>query len=263
MPLIDDARQFVSENIEAMFHRCRLEGLQALKLHDVLKRKNPYLFKAKNLINAEDMVKSLVDAHLSSQEETVFGGFLEQIAIFCAARSVGGRKSGIDGVDLEFERDGVLHLVNIKSGPNWHNKSSLQKLRGDFIRARKTLQSNAKPRPVRFLNGCCYGRAYTNYGDFEKVCGETFWTLISGEPRLFVELVEPLGYEAKRHNDAFEQRYAQVRTGFTKQFIDQFCDPADFSIDWEKIVRMNSGTRPPKAALVPKRTKSTLRKVVK
>lgn len=260
MSLTDDARQYVSENIDSMFHRCRLEGLQALRLHDVLKRKNPYLFKAKNLVNAEDLVKSLVDAHLSSNEETVFGGFLEQIAIFCSSRAVGGRKSGIDGVDLEFERDGVLHLVNIKSGPKWHNKSSLQKLREDFRRARKTLLSNAKPRPVRFVNGCCYGRTYTDFGDFEKLCGEKFWTLISGEPGLFVDLVEPLGFDAKRHNDAFEQQYAQVRTGFTKQFIDQFCDPITFAIDWEKIVRMNSGAPIPKA---PKLAKSKPRKVEK
>lgn len=256
MSLIEEAKQFVADNIRAGFHDPRLAKIEALKLHEVLTRKNPYLFKAKNLINAEDLVKSLVDAHLSSQEETVFGGFLEQVAIFCSSRAVGGRKSGIDGVDLEFERDGVLHLVNIKSGPNWHNKSSLQKLREDFIRARKTLLSNAKPRPVRFLNGCCYGRVHTDYGDFEKVCGETFWTLISGEPGLFVELVEPLGFEAKRHNDAFAQKYAQVRTGFTKHFIDQFCDPTDFSIDWDKIVRMNSGTPVPKVPKLAKRTKS-------
>ncbi len=261
MSLIDDARQFVSENIDSMFHRSRLEGLRLLNLHNVLKRKNPYLFKAKNLVSPEDLVKSLVDAHLSSNEETVFGGFLEQIAVFCSTRAVGGRKSGIDGVDLEFVRDGVLHLVSIKSGPRWHNKSQLAKLRADFVRARQTLRTNsATPQPVRFLNGCCYGRTYKDYGDFEKVSGEAFWTLISGEPGLFVELVEPLGFESKRHNEAFEQQYAQVRTGFTKQFIDQFCKPTDYAIDWEKIVRLNAGVPTPKS---PKAAKSASRRVAK
>lgn len=240
MSLLSKAKQFVADNIEPQFHQRRLDGLSALRLDHVLKRKNPYLFKAKNLANAEDLVKSLVDAHLSSQEETVFGAFLEQLAIFCSARTVGGRKSGIEGIDLEFEREGVLHLVTIKSGPNWHNASQLAKLRVDFQKARRTLNTNAARREARCINGCCYGRISKDYGDFEKICGEAFWTLISGEPDLFVDIVEPLGFEAKRHNDGFEQQYGQVRTKFTAQFIEQYCDK-NFAIDWNRIVRLNSG----------------------
>lgn len=251
MSLLEKAKQFVSENIEPMFHRRRLDSLGSLRLQDVLKRKNPYLFKAKNLINAEDLVKSLVDAHLSSQEETVFGGFLEQVAVFCSAETVNGRKSGIAGIDLEFEKDGFLHLVTIKSGPKWHNKSQLDKLREDFIKARRTLNTNTVKRPLRFINGCCYGRVYKDYGDFEKVCGEAFWELISGESDLFVEIVEPLGFEAKQRNDDFENRYAQVRTKFTAEFIEKFCDKS-FAIDWDKIVRLNSGVPPP-----PKKRKAS------
>lgn len=224
-----------------MFHQRRLEGLESLRLDHVLKRKNPYLFKAKNLTNAEDLVKSLVDAYLSSQEETVFGAFLEQLAIFCSSQTVGGRKSGIDGIDLEFERDGVLHLVAIKSGPNWHNASQLTKLRADFLKAKRTLNTNSKRREVRFINGCSYGKINRDYGDFEKICGESFWTLISGEKNLFTDIVEPLGFEAKHHNDAFELKYGLVRTKFTSEFISKYCDE-EFAIDWTKIVRFNSGT---------------------
>lgn len=237
-----------------MFHQRRLEGLESLRLDHVLKRKNPYLFKAKNLVNAEDLVKSLVDAYLSSQEETVFGAFLEQLAIFCSAETVDGRKSGIDGIDLEFVRDDVLHLVAIKSGPNWHNASQLKKLRTDFLRAKKTLNTNSARPVVRFINGCSYGRISKDYGDFEKICGEAFWTLISSEKNLFTDIVEPLGFEAKKHNDAFELKYGLVRTKFTAEFISKYCDE-DFAIDWEKIVRFNSGVPtakrppPPKKAL--------------
>lgn len=247
MSLLQEAKQFVANNIEPLFHQRRLAGLDSLRLDKILKRKNPYLFKAKNLVNAEDLVKSLVDAHLSSQEETVFGAFLEQLAIFCSGHTVGGRKSGIAGVDLNFERDGVLHLVAIKSGPNWHNKSQLDKLRDDFRKARRTLNTNAAHREVRCINGCCYGSTYSDYGDFEKISGEAFWTLISGEPDLFVDIVEPLGFEAKRHNEDFEKHYAQVRTKFTAQFIEQFCD-VDFCIDWDRIVRFNSGVPSGKVA---------------
>ena len=103
------------------FHRRRLESLASLKLRKVLRRKNPYLFKAKFVTNAPDLVKMLLDAHLSSQEETVFGGFLEGLAIFICGRVFAGKKSSAEGIDLEFERDGICFIVSIKSGPNWGN----------------------------------------------------------------------------------------------------------------------------------------------
>lgn len=183
----------------------------------------------------------------------MFGGFLEQVAIFVCSETLGGRKSGIAGIDLEFERDGVLHLVSIKSGPKWHNKSQLEKLKDYFLKARQTLKTNSTGRAVRCVNGCCYGRAYGDYGTFEKLCGEAFWTLISNEPLLYVELVEPLGHEAKKRNDEFEASYAAVRTKFTQQFIKEFCKP-DFSVDWEKIVRLNSGIKLTKSAKKPKKS---------
>lgn len=38
------------------------------------------------------------------------------------------------------------------------------------------------------IEGCCYGNDNKEYNDSDhkKYCGEKFWTLISGEPTLFV-----------------------------------------------------------------------------
>ena len=71
---------FIESNIPA-FHQRRVESLIGLELDKVLKRKNPYLFKAKNINTAGGLVKAILDAHLSSQEETIFGAFLESVAI--------------------------------------------------------------------------------------------------------------------------------------------------------------------------------------
>src|SRR5215203_4829807 len=111
---------FVEANI-GTFHAKRLESLQQLKLNAVLARKNPYLFRAKNILTAHDLVVTILDAHLSSQEETIFGEFLEQLAIYICAMVYGGAKSAGEGIDLEFERDESKYLVAIKSGPNWAN----------------------------------------------------------------------------------------------------------------------------------------------
>ena len=64
-------KQYVEENIST-FHLNRIAKLKKIKLNEVLKRKNPYLFKAKNIKTSEELVKALLEAYLSSQEETIF-----------------------------------------------------------------------------------------------------------------------------------------------------------------------------------------------
>ena len=108
----------------------------------VLKRKNIYLFKAKNISTAGDLVKGILDAFLSSSEEGLFGGFLEELAIFVCGQVFDGRKSSGEGIDLEFERDETKYIVSIKSGPSWGNSSQIQKMRDNFSKAKKILGSN-------------------------------------------------------------------------------------------------------------------------
>ena len=48
------------------FHRKRIESLELLKLSVILQRKNPYLFRAKNILDAHDFVKNILDAFLIS-----------------------------------------------------------------------------------------------------------------------------------------------------------------------------------------------------
>lgn len=137
---ISDVMAYVEGNI-GNFHSNRLQNLRKLKLSQILKRKNPYLFKAKNILTAQDLVKTLLDAHLSSQEETIFGDFLEGLAIFINGRVYGGRKSSAEGIDLEFDKDGIRYIVSIKSGPNWGNSSQIKKMRDNFQKAKRILRT--------------------------------------------------------------------------------------------------------------------------
>ncbi|MGQ9614711.1 PmeII family type II restriction endonuclease [Chloroflexus sp.] len=89
--LLTNIRQYVQEHI-GKFHEARLNSLRNLELEQILKRKNPYLFRAKNILIASDLVRSLLDAHLSSQEETMFGEFLEGLAIHICKRTFNGKK---------------------------------------------------------------------------------------------------------------------------------------------------------------------------
>ncbi|HEV8081361.1 MAG TPA: PmeII family type II restriction endonuclease [Chitinophagaceae bacterium] len=237
--------KYVEENI-GTFHQKRIAGLKDLKLKKVLSKKNPYLFKAKYVLTAQDIIKSLTDAFISSQEETIFGDWLEGLAIFVNEKVYKGRKSGIIGIDLEFDNDNIRYIVTIKSGPNWGNSSQIAKLVGDFKTAKKTLRTSNSQLNIIAVNGCCYGRENKpDKGDYFKYCGQKFWEFMSGDTDFYTKIIEPLGHQARERNDDFMQSYAQMINKFTKEFADTFCKN-DGSIDWDKLVRFNSATLNPK-----------------
>jgi len=234
-----DVVQYVEQNIGA-FHQKRIAGLNELKLKKVLSKKNPYLFKAKYILTAQDIIKSLTDAFISSQEETIFGDWMEGLAIFINEKVYNGRKSGIPGIDLEFDKESTRYIVTIKSGPNWGNSSQIGKLVLDFKTAKKTLRTSNSKLNVIAVNGCCYGRDNNpDKGDYYKYCGEHFWEFISGDSELYVDLIEPLGYKAKEKNDDFQVSYSQMINKFTKEFTIDFCDNKGV-INWKKLVKFNS-----------------------
>lgn len=239
----EDVLQYVEKNI-GIFHQKRLEKLNSLKLREILRKKNPYLFKAKNVLKAQDLVQALVNAFLSSSEEGIFGDWLEGLAIFVNKKVYGGRKSSTTGVDLEFENSSIRYIVSIKSGPNWGNDSQVKKMVDNFNSARKVLRTAGSKITVTAVNGCCYGRTtpknkYKPKGDYYKLCGQAFWEFISGDSELYKSIIEPLGHKAKEKNDAFYKSYAKKINLFTLEFISDFCDGSG-EINWSKLIEFNS-----------------------
>lgn len=52
---LKDVTDYVEANI-GVFHEKRLQSLDGLKLRNVIGRKNPYLFKAKNVLTSEEII---------------------------------------------------------------------------------------------------------------------------------------------------------------------------------------------------------------
>jgi len=240
--LIAKVKKYVIDNI-GTFHEARLTALDGLKLKKVLSRKNPYLFRAKNQVSANDIVKGILDSYLSSSEETIFGDWLEGLAIFISGEVYGGKKSSAQGVDLEFERDDIHYLVSIKSGPNWCNDAQKKKMVNDFVTATKVLHTSKSKLHVVAVNGCCYGKdSRPDKGLYQKLCGQEFWTFISGDDNLYLEIIEPLSAKAKEKNDEFAKKYICKLNLFVKEFLAEF-SLGDGSVDWKKLVAMNSGRK--------------------
>ncbi len=236
--------EYVEANI-GTFHDKRLEALVELQLTKLLARKNPYLFKSKNLVVAADLVRSLLSAYLSSQEETYFGDFLEGLAVHVAGITLGGMKSGATGIDLEFTKESVRYIVSVKSGPNWGNSAQVARMRSNFKTAAQIIRQGNPSAHVTAINGCCYGRDNNpDKGDHFKYCGQVFWEFITGDPEFYTRIIEPLGHEAHQRNQDFEERYGAVANTFTNQFIQDFCKE-DGAIDWPKLVAFNASKQPP------------------
>ncbi len=235
----EEVEDYINTNI-GVFHHSRINRLKHIKLKQILQKKNPYLFKAKNILTSEKLVESLLQAYLSSSEEGLFGGFLEDLAIFIAGKTLGGKKSPGTGIDLDFTRGKITYLVSIKSGVNWGNSSQYAALRNRFKNAVQVLKQSRTIKAVQPVLASCYGKRKTvDNGEYLSICGQDFWYLISGNKNFYTDIFEPLGYQAKQHSQNYNEELAVIINKFTAEFSSDFCSKG--KIDWKKLVKFNSG----------------------
>lgn len=244
---------YLTTEVLTPFYRLRMAQLEKMRLETLLKRKNPYLFRAKNIRIASELVRSAFDAFLSSQEETVFGNLMEGFAIYVSSLIDNGRKSAFKSVDLEFTRDGICYLVGIKSGIYWGNSDQIAAMKRNFRQARSLLAEQGVTLPIVAVNGCIYGKdanplkgpaegLYT--GDtYYKYAGQAFWHFLSGDEELYQKLIVPIGEEAARQDEAYKAAYAARINQLTIQFSEHFMT-SDNQIDWVKLIEAAS-KRPP------------------
>lgn len=65
----------------AEFYLKRINKLDSLKLSTILRGKNPYMFCAIGIADADEFIDKILNAYVSSSEETLFGNvFFEPVA---------------------------------------------------------------------------------------------------------------------------------------------------------------------------------------
>ena len=237
-----DFHDYLTQHVMEPFYVGRLEKLKSLALNEILRRKNPYLFKAKNLELAGDLVKSTVDAFISSQEETIFGNLLEGFAIHVSNTLHGGFKSTLKSIDLEFTRQKAYHIVGIKSGVSWGNSDQVNKLRDNFKLAREVLRARGVKDEIIAVNGCIYGkdrRPFKKHNDPEKqyykYAGQEFWYFVSGDDELYREIITPIDQEARLKDETFKKLYTAKINEMTQEFLANFLT-LEGLIDWLKLI---------------------------
>jgi len=234
---IADIRDYASESIER-FHKRQAESLKRVfASRDVLLRRIARNLEDLPTLTLSEAVR--LETARCLQKSADFTEDLKGLALY-VCKSFAGRKSSADGIDLEFERDGTYYIVAIKSGPNWGNSRQISKMRDDFNKAKRILRTNAARRNIAAINGCCYGKvANEDKGDYLLLCGQSFWSFISGIESLYLDIIEPIGREARAPNEEVELLYAGLVNKLTGEVVNQFCD-ANGLIDWPALVRFNS-----------------------
>ena len=129
----------------------------------------------------------------------------------------------------------ILKAVGIGSGPKFIDGLVAEYL-GDSDEA---LFNDTFVDPIaRALGGA---RAYSS-----AVSAKAFWQEITDDPDFYLKLATLMEGASAASRVRVYTRLSGLMNLFYAEFISDFCHP-DGSIDWEKLVRLASEERPPKA----------------
>lgn len=221
------------------FYTSLIAKVDTLNIKKIMKRKNPYLFRAKAMNGASQIVEAILSAFISSSEETIFGNvFFEPIATAAAQ----GQKALAEGVDIMVERDNTIYAIAVKSGTSVFNADSRKKQEQNFMAASKLAQQ-AKKRFVPII-GYGYGKKKaSNRGVpkfYEELAGKDFWMELTGDEEFYIKLIRFMDELPEKYVADFDESYQKAANRLVKEFTNEFCKD-DGSIDWEILVKFNSG----------------------
>jgi len=220
------------------FYTKRTQMVTKLDLLKVLKRKNPYLYRALGVGTAAEIVDGILAAYVASSDETLFGSvFFEPLAKFVS----GGVVAPSEGVDVAIETETAYQAIAVKSGTSVFNADSRKRQEQNFRALEKRLQKLQKHFDP--IVGYCYGKKRQKSDTqtaFRELAGQAFWQALTGDPDFYLRIIELMQEKPQEHQLQYKVAYDAALNRFVRQFIETFCDE-DGAIDWAKLTRFNSG----------------------
>ncbi len=223
------------------FYGSLIEKIDGLDIVKIMKRKNPYLYRAKAMENASEIVENVLSAFVTSSEETIFGNcFFEPIAIAAS----GGNKALAEGIDIMIEDidNNTIYAVAVKSGPSVFNADSKKRQEQNFLAASKLAQQ-VRARFAAYI-GYAYGRKKDSGRGkpklYQELAGKQFWAELTGDEEFYIKIIQFMGELPEQYIAAYKESYNKASNRLVREFSNRFCNE-DGSIDWEELVRFNSG----------------------
>ena len=221
------------------FYSILIEKINDLDIVKIMKRKNPYLYYAKAMQNASEIVESVLSAYVSSSEETIFGNcFFEPIAIAAS----GGNKSISEGVDIVLYEENTVYAVAVKSGTSVFNADSKKRQEDNFATSLKLAQQGK----LRYepIIGYAYGKKKKSDKGrpkmYRELAGKQFWMELTGDENFYLKIIKFMGKMPEQYVAEYKESYNKASNRLIREFSNKFCTE-DGSIDWEKLVEFNSG----------------------
>ena len=244
----DELTNYIEAEIVIPFYNSRLNSLNNKTLIDLIKTKNPYLFRLKNPIIVSDFVEQMLGAFLSSSEETIFGKSLEKLAIHACESKFGGFKP-LEGeypsIDLIFENNKILYIVGIKSGSVWGNADSVNQMITNLKLGSKLLKKSGHKK-IELISGVCYGKSKITEHKipnskltYKKYFGKKFWKLVTGNEDFYKTIVVPMGQAIKGRDIDYKEQYDRKINQLTQEMFEKYT--LNGQINWELIVQINNG----------------------
>ena len=223
------------------FYGALIEKIDGLNIQKVMKRKNPYLYRAKAMQSAAEIVESVLTAFVSSSEETILGNcFFEPVAIAAS----GGNKALAEGIDIMIHDNetNTIAAIAVKSGPSVFNADSKKRQEENFMAASKLAQQ-AKARYEAYI-GYCYGKKKNSgHGKpkmYQELAGQTFWTELTGDGEFYRKIIRFMGTMPEKYVADYKESYNKAANRLVREFSNSFCNE-DGSINWDELVKFNSG----------------------
>lgn len=235
--------QAISKGLDE-FYTHLIASLDTINIQKIMKRKNPYLYRAKATNSAVEIVDSILSAYVSSSEETIFGNcFFEPLAIAAS----GGNKALAEGVDIMIQdkKSNLITAVAVKSGTSVYNADSKKRQAQNFMAAAKLAQQ-AKARYLAVI-GYGYGQKGKPSNKakpqiYKEIAGQDFWYFITDDKDFYTKIINFMGKLPEHYIGHFNIAYDKARNRLLREFTIAFCDDSG-QINWEKLLKFNSGSK--------------------
>jgi hypothetical protein len=73
-----------------------------------------------------------------------------------------------------------------------------------------------------------------------EMARQEFWAELTGDQDFYLKLIHYMGDIPEKYKKVFDDAYQKASNLLLKEFLNEFCDESG-SIDWDKLVEMNSG----------------------
>lgn len=221
----------IIDEFEITFTKPITEKLSNLKMRDIIKRKNPYLYRASGISTCEELVKRAFTEYTSTIGENYFGSFFESVARIVS----GGVKPASGGeIDLDIRRGNEAFLYTIKSGPGGYNSSIEAKARQDLAHAEQRLRQDRVT--THKTMAYAYGRRRSSFKDgVEKLASKVFWAQLSGDSAFYIKFLDVCA----ELMPLFEADTTAPYELLLNEAHELFCEGD--TIQWDKVMRLVSG----------------------